>query len=145
MSDALVLERVAVRPGRLSILVRVASWCPRQTNDALASYALAHYPALPHHVCINGEGSTFGAVLAHTSVAHLLEHVIIDEQVADPRTPRDVALLGTTEWTDERAGIARIEVNFSDDLVALQALRTALAFLNKGLEGHRHEYGASHL
>lgn len=145
MPDALVLERVAVRPGRLSILVRVAPWCPRLTNEALVSYVLADHPALPHHVCINDEGPTFGAVLAHTSIAHLLEHVIIDEQVADPRTPRDVALVGTTEWTDERAGIARIEVNFSDDLVALQALRTALAFLNKGLEGHRHEYGASHL
>lgn len=145
MSDALVLERVAVKPGRLSIIVRLASWCPRFTDEALVSYVLAVHPALPHHACVNGEGPTFGAVVSHTSIAHLLEHLIIDEQVADPRTPRDVALLGTTEWTDERAGLARIEVNFSDDLVALQALRTALAFLNKGLEGHRHGYGASYL
>lgn len=145
MSDALVLERVVVKPGRLSILVRVAPGVSRETDEALAAYVRRHYPALPHHTCVNGEACVFGPVMARTSIAHLLEHLIIDEQVADPRTPRGISLLGTTEWLDERAGLARVEVNFSDDLVALRALRTALAFLNKGLEGHSHEYGASHI
>lgn len=143
MSRALCLERVAVRPGRLSVLVRVSPGFPRETDERIAAYACSRHPSLAYHACVNDEASTFGPVLANTSIAHLLEHLIIAEQVADPRTPRDIALLGTTEWTDERAGLARIEVNFSDDLVALQALRTALAFLNKGLEGHLHEHGAS--
>ncbi len=39
----------------------------------------------------------------------------------------------TTEWTDEAAGRARIEVSFLDDLVALRAFRDAIAFLGDAM------------
>lgn len=41
--------------------------------------------------------------------------------------------MGTTEWTDERAGRARIQISFADDLVALRAIRDAVDFLNEAL------------
>ena len=44
--------------------------------------------------------------------------------------PPDFAFVGTTEWTDEKAGRARIEVNFTDDLVGLRAFRDAADYLN---------------
>lgn len=136
MAEALVVERVAVRPGRLSLLVRVSEGYPHYATPQLAAYVSEHYPALAYHTCVNEVGPTFGAVMPTTSLPHLLEHLIIDEQVNDPETPSNAALLGTTEWRDERAGLARIEVNFSDDFVALRALRSALAFLNRGMEGN---------
>ena len=40
-----------------------------------------------------------------------------------------------SEWLDEAAGIARIDVSFADDLVALRAMRDSVAFLNKLLCG----------
>ena len=41
--------------------------------------------------------------------------------------------MGTTEWTDEHAGRARIQISFADDLVALRAIRDAVDFLNEAL------------
>lgn len=143
----------------------------------------------------NPDSPTFAAVIGNTSLPHVLEHLIIDEQVRDAETSRpnsarseserlavpappaapfpparapsfsalsnptspapapsdpiparpapipsvapftDVTFVGTTEWLDEAAGLARVEVNFTDDLVALRALRSALAFLNEVLDG----------
>lgn len=53
---------------------------------------------------------------------------------AEP-TPRERPIVGTSEWADERAGLARIDVSFSDDQVALRAFRDAVAFLNETLRG----------
>ena len=49
---------------------------------------------------------------------------------AAPPPPDDFAFVGTTEWLDEARGLARVEVNFTDDLVALRAFRDAARFLN---------------
>lgn len=43
------------------------------------------------------------------------------------------AFVGTTEWLDQAAGTARIEVSFADDLVALRALRDAADILNRAV------------
>lgn len=50
-------------------------------------------------------------------------------------TPRERPIVGTSEWADERAGLARIDVSFADDQVALRAFRDAVAFLNETLRG----------
>lgn len=129
------VERVAVSEGRLSILVRLAPDAPRNVESQLLQAALAKYPSLPFHSCVNDRGPAFGDVMCETSVPHLLEHIIIDEQVRDEGTPPHAVLVGTTAWLDEREGRARIEVNFTDDLVALRALREAVAFVNEGMVG----------
>lgn len=53
---------------------------------------------------------------------------------AEP-TSRERPIVGTSEWADERAGLARIDVSFADDQVALRAFRDAVAFLNETLRG----------
>ena len=127
---ALTIERIAVRADRLSLLVRVAPGAPRLTDAAFARSLVAERPTLAHHTCVNPFGPTLGAVIARTSLPHVLEHVIIDEQVRHPRSLTDATFVGTTEWLDEAAGLARVEVNFLDDLVALEAMRNALSFVN---------------
>lgn len=129
------IERVTVGKGRLTLLARLAPGAPRAVSPQLIEAALAAYPSLPHHACVNDAGPIFAAVMRNTSVPHLLEHLIIDEQARDPRTPCDLILTGTTEWLDERGGLARVEVNFADDLVALRAMRAALTFINRGMVG----------
>ena len=64
-----------------------------------------------------------------TSLAHVLEHVAISLQV---RASSDIqaSFQGTTEWTDEAQGKARIQIGFSDDLVALRTFNDALALVN---------------
>lgn len=131
MVKPVVVERVSVKRDRISILARVTEGYPRYVSGALAQEASRAFPGLANHACINDIGPRFGDVLVGTSVPHLLEHLVIHEQVMNDATPADTALVGTTEWLDEEKGLARIEVNYTDDLVALSALKIALAFLNE--------------
>lgn len=41
--------------------------------------------------------------------------------------------VGTTEWLDEPAGLAHVQVSFADDLIALRALRDAADILNQAV------------
>ena len=59
----------------------------------------------------------------------MLEHIAIDEQVGGSRSD-DALFVGTTEWIDEQAGRALVQLSFCDDLSALEAFNKALRFLN---------------
>lgn len=142
--DVLSVERVTVKRARLSLLVRVCPHAPRYTTPQIAEWLRGVRPTLVHHACVNDRGPTFGAVISHTSVPHVLEHLIIDNQVRDARSLTDATFVGTTEWLDEAAGLARVEVNFADDLVALQAMHDALSLLNGGMVRSSHD-GTYHI
>ena len=83
-------------------------------------------PNLVAHKCKNSNGKNFEEVMASTSLAHLLEHMIIDIQSKHTNE----ILLGTTEWIDEDSGLAKIELSFTDDLVCLSAIKEAVNILN---------------
>lgn len=132
----------------------LADDAPRCTDEGLVAAACEAYPTLLLHSCINSKGPTFGDVAVGTSIPHLLEHLVIAEQVrlageseqgdlppseagaaaasGTVAAPHDVTFVGTTEWCSggPQAGEAVVEVSFVDDLQALQALANALAFLN---------------
>ena len=142
----IAVERVTVRPDRLSALVRVAPGVPRRTDAALAERARAAFPDLPHHTCVNEAGPTFAAVMDDTPLPHLLEHLAISLMLRDEATPACAAHVGTTEWLNEDEGLARVEVTYTDDIVALRALRRAAAFLNdEGRECARHAISTHHI
>lgn len=143
------VERVEVRRGHLVCRVAFGA-APRVTSPQLMSRALAVVPTLAQHACVNERGTTFAAVMDCTPLPHLLEHLVVDLQVraesgqwftlpgsaaeAPPSmagATHDRPIVGTSEWLDEAAGIARIDVSFADDLVALRAMRDSVAFLNK--------------
>lgn len=130
-SPSVIVERIAVKRDRISLLVRLAAHAPRHVSPQLAREAASAFPGIEHHTCVNDYGPEFGDVLVGTSVPHLLEHLIIHGQINHESTPSRATLLGTTEWINQKEGLARIEVNYVDDLVALSALREALAFLNE--------------
>ena len=134
--------------GHLTCIIELAAGAPRMTSNALVERILRDFPNLPRHACVNEHGRTFGDVMARTPMPHLIEHMIIDLQVREmasaapaksapaapaPAAPADVPLVGTSEWIDEAAGLARIDVSFADDQVALRALRDAVAALNDAL------------
>lgn len=126
----LAIERLTVRADRLVCDVALAPAAPRRTSPQLVERVCAARPNVPRHACVNDEGDTFAAVMTDTPLPHLLEHLVIDLQT-QAAADRDAVFVGTTEWTDERAGRARIEVSFVDDLVALRAFRDAIALLNE--------------
>lgn len=156
----LSVEKVQFGAGRMTVLVRMAPQAA-ETTPQQVQQLLECYPDLPHHACVNDEGPTFAAVMDHTSTAHLLEHLIISQQLrlspthptqpAQPMQPapaaspvsavpsaqptpsvlpsRSLCLHGATTWVSRAEGRARIEVEFADDLIALEALHNALADL----------------
>lgn len=78
--EVISVEKATVLSGRLILDVRVDSSFPANTDPEIASLALRLRPTLADHACINGRGPAFGAVIAETSLPHLFEHLIIDEQ-----------------------------------------------------------------
>ena len=147
------VERMEVRRGHLVCQVAFGA-APRITSPQLMSHVLAEVPTLVRHACVNERGTTFAAVMDCTPLPHLLEHLVVDLQVraeagqwlalsgvaaeAPPHVAgatHDHPIVGTSEWLDEAAGIARIDVSFADDLVALRAMRDSVAFLNELLRG----------
>lgn len=130
MPDPIRVERVVVRKGRLTCDVRIVDPKRRYVAPDLVQCAIGAFPSLPHHTCVNEVGPTFAAVMDETSVPHLIEHIAIDLQTraaADPET----MFVGTTEWLDEDAGLARIELSFDDDLEAMRAFNQAVTFVNE--------------
>lgn len=131
----IVIERLTVRSDRVACDVAVAPGAPRCSTPQLAARIRAAFPDVPGHACVNDEGETFAAVMERTSLPHVLEHLVISLQAradaaVSPAASDGTVFVGTTEWTDEFAGRARVEVSFADDLVALRAFRDATRFLN---------------
>ncbi len=128
------IEHVAVRPDRIVADVRVGDERYASTSPALVAAALRRFPHLLSHACVNGKGSTFAAVADDTSIVHLLEHMVIEEQVRIGG--EGPVYVGKSVWIDRRRLRGRVEVSYVDDLVALRALKAAQewldAFLSRG-------------
>lgn len=124
------VKTIIVRTGRIVCDVEIANPAYRTTSPKLAAFVTNQYPDLPLHACVNEVGTAFGSVIERTSVPHMLEHLVVDIQTHETNTPLATTFVGTTEWVDEEAGLARIEVSFRDDLQALRAFNKAVEFLN---------------
>jgi hypothetical protein len=123
------VRSITVKTGRLVCDVAVSSSRYRYTTPGLAAFAEGQYPDLPHHACVNDKGPAFGDVMEATSTPHLIEHVAISLQTR-AAVGSDASFTGTTEWIDEEAGEARIQLSFQDDLEALRAFNDATQFVN---------------
>ena len=128
--EVISIEKATVMKGRLRLDVRVTDGFPAETSADIAQAALRIRPSLQRHACINSCGPTFGAVMAHTSLPHLFEHLVIDEQ-ANMSESGSTTFKGATRWTDHASGRACVEVSFADDIVALEAVTRAQALLRR--------------
>ena len=127
---ALSVERIAVREGIVVCDVVRSPAAPARTTPELAADIERACPGISRHACVNGEGDTFAAVIDHTSLAHVLEHLVVHLQVRSEPPGSTATFLGTTEPLDAEGRRFRVEVSFRDDLVVLRALREALDLLN---------------
>ena len=126
---AVRLVRITVGAGRMRAEVQLAPGAPRRTTPALMKRVLQRFPHLPHHACVNPAGGSFSDVMNDTPMPHLVEHIVIDLQTQAAQSD-EALFVGTTEWLDEAAGTACIQVSFTDDLVALRSFREAVDVVN---------------
>ncbi len=135
--QGLSICRIDVHEDRMVCEVQISPGASRMSNPRMAAWLLRRLPTLRQHACVNDKGTTFSAVMDETSLPHVLEHVAIDLQVRADDSPeggaRCAAYVGVTEWVDERAGVARVSISYTDDLVALRALRDGAALVNEAL------------
>jgi len=154
--EVLSLESIVVKGDRVEAEVVVAEQAYRYTTPQLAERILARFPQLLLHTCKNEKGHTFASAIEHTSLPHVLEHLIIELQVqaaagispdstsSPGNSPASTSLttqaegispcttyVGNTQWICRDEGRARVAVSFTDDLVALRAFRDAANFLNQ--------------
>lgn len=126
---ALELLSLTVKAGRVVARLRISQKIFRYMTPSRAKYLAKRFPTLPAHACVNGRGDTFGVVMETTSTPHMFEHVVIELQTRASEDP-DAVFVGTSEWEDEAAGIACVQVSFIDDLQALRAFNDATQILN---------------
>ncbi len=137
----LVVDKLTVYGDRIVAQVSV-DVSRTYTTPELAKQALESHPHLALHTCINEKGPTFAAVIERTPMPHLYEHLVVDilsQKQADELASGEAAthensgsglVVGTSEWLDRKAGTARVEVSYADDLAALAAFKEAEEFLN---------------
>jgi hypothetical protein len=127
----LAIDRVDVADGRLEAVVRVADEARMRTSAVpeIPDRLIQLLPGLTKHRCDNDEGLTFTQELADTETPHLLEHVA-EELMALSGSPR--WLKGETSWDFGRdgRGVFRVVLAYDDDLVALGALKEAVAVVD---------------
>lgn len=125
----ITIEELHLSRGKLEVHVRVRTDA-RRTDERIARQAVESFPHLPEHSCVNDRGPAFASVIADTSVPHLLEHLVIDLQVAEEPDGSRARFAGHTKWLDESEGLALVTVSFRSDARALRALRDARDYLN---------------
>lgn len=153
------LDAAIVYPDRIELSVLVAHPCFAFSSKPLIDALVQTHPYLLEHACKNERGATFAAVAATTSTPHVLEHMIIDNQIqalAQISSPtstnstrsnnHDTILVGTTQWDegcepnghvrtasseDQKVLKATVRVSFFDDVAAFAAINAALAELNE--------------
>lgn len=128
---AIKVAHVDVRRGRIVAEVVVSDERFARTTPRLVASLLPRYPHLLEHTCANDRGDTFAAVAHNTSTPHLLEHMAIENQVSRASG----TYVGKTRWASRARLCACVELSYSDDLVALAALRDAAHDLNDALMG----------
>lgn len=130
-TNAFSIRKVTVRADRIIIRAScAANWL--YTTPAVAKRAVFERPNLPRHACVNGKDNTFGAVIAHTPLPHLYEHLVID-LLAERNGVEETVFVGTSEWAGQTEGDAIIELSFVDDIEALGAIKDAAILLNSFL------------
>lgn len=131
MSDSVKVTDITVNKYRL--IVRVQLGNTRYSSCKIKEKLLKNNPTLALHKCKNDSGDKFIDILDKTSLAHVLEHLIIDFQIKylENSAMSKKSIFGTTEWIDKDKGLARIDLSYADDVIAIKAINSAEELLNK--------------
>ena len=124
------ITNIVVKKFRIICTVQLTKL--KYSNEVIKSALLEKMPTLAAHKCKNSKGKDFTEVLSSTSLAHVLEHMVIDIQ---SENTNDV-LMGTTQWIDENSGVAKIELSYTDDVVCISAIKEASELLNQFIIQH---------
>lgn len=120
------VESVSVGPDAVEAVLAFDRGEPLRATARVRDRALALLPGLRGHRCDNGEGLSFAEEAASTELAHLVEHAAL-ELMALAGSPHTLAGRTTWDFAADGPGVFRVRLAYDDDLVALGALKAAVA------------------
>ena len=126
------IRHITVRKGALDLEVAAAVEV-LLVDTVVAQRVLDALPNLRNHVCVNGNGKTFGDEIAGTELPHLLEHVIIELQGYG--TGHTSWLAGLDETHPQGYALMRVTVTYRDDFTALRAVEKARHLIEQAGQG----------
>ena len=132
MSVSLKIDKINFSKERCSILLKVEGDQAFLNRDQFCDLILQNYPGIEKQKCVNSHGKLFGDCMKTTSLPHIFEHCILSEIARSKRGLRDIdkerKFLATTQ--NLSGNLARIELNYYDDIETLRAIKQALCVLN---------------
>lgn len=125
------IKSITVNKSRINCVVVFPSIKFSDAN--IKNLLIKNRPTLVSHKCKNKNSQAFVDVLAQTSMPHILEHLIIDYQIeyANKSNIFGITLLGSSEWLDKSFGLAKIEFQYFDDIVAIKSINNSVNLLKK--------------
>lgn len=126
------VDSITIKKFRIICFVTING--DKYSNAQIKTKLLELMPSLANHKCKNENNVSFFDVMDNTSLAHILEHMIIDLQISYSSSNSSLssqAIMGTSEWIDENQGKAKIEFNYFNDIDALRAIKEAQEIINK--------------
>ena len=123
----IILKNITFKEDRALIKVQVEGCLGPEERAQLKQLLYNRYPNIKNHSCKNSKGPTFGYCIETTSIAHILEHVILEE-LAFVETRKCVFVAKTSNLG---GGVAKIELKYYDDISTLQAIKRATSSLNE--------------
>ena len=121
------LLNITFKGDRAQIDVQFNGKLSPDVHNNFIKLLLKKYPSIAGHSCRNSKGPTFGDCVETTSVAHIFEHVILEE-LAFVETRKCVFVAKTSNLG---GGVAKIELKYYDDISTLQAIKRATSSLNE--------------
>lgn len=91
---------IEVRPDRMIAYVEVSDERFCFATPALIADLLPRFPNILSHTCVNERGETFMSVAANTSIPHVLEHLVIDEQARLDESTSKVVFVGKNRMVE---------------------------------------------
>lgn len=141
------LLNITFKGDRAQIDVQFNGKLSPDVHNNFIKLLLKKYPSIAGHSCRNSKGPTFGDCVETTSVAHIFEHVILEELKeatshckivpsirAGALTQNDVRVF-VAKTSNLGDGLAKIELKYYDDILTLQAINRGADSLNQMLAG----------
>lgn len=127
--------------GKVNLVMQFPdSYTTTKTIPHTYQFLKKHLPSILKCECFNDEGLPFSEEVKHTEMAHLFEHILLDQLCQEKSEEVDAEYSGQTEWNWEKYPVGSFKVTVgvgkSDDKYLAIALNKSIALMEKLLSQH---------
>lgn len=117
----LKVQKISISDNRATIKILDDISLENEQRAQLTSLISKRHKHILEHVCVNKHGPKFGDCVATTSLAHILEHLIIDGCISHWQ---NFEMIGTTK--KRSPNLFEIQVTYRDDVELLEIINDSV-------------------